>query len=92
MNYLFSIFSSHKWKNDVWQTRESSLSHISSDCSVWQLALVILLNLPVLLARPVVNDTELELSDAGKANADLNGDGVVTHDDLTLLLKTLAKQ
>jgi hypothetical protein len=46
----------------------------------------------VMLARLVVNDTELELSDAGKANADLNGDGVVTHDDLTLLLKTLAKQ
>ena len=46
----------------------------------------------VLLARLVVDDTELELSDAGKANADLNGDGVVTHDDLTLSLKTLAKQ
>jgi hypothetical protein len=46
----------------------------------------------VMLARLVVNDTELELSDAGKANADLNGDGVVTHDDLTMLLKTLAKQ
>ena len=49
----------------------------------------------VLLARLVANDSSLmpgEVSDAGKANADVNRSGIVDKDDLTKMLRVLAKQ
>ena len=45
----------------------------------------------VMLARLVGDDPELEISDTGKANADFNADGAVDPNDLSDLLKYLAK-
>ena len=45
----------------------------------------------VLLARIVANQPDAELSDQGKKNADMNQDGVITSDDLTMLLRFLVK-
>ena len=49
----------------------------------------------VLLARVAANDTTLkenELTDEGKVNADVDRNGLVNKDDLSLLLRILAKQ
>jgi len=45
----------------------------------------------VMLARLVGDDAELKISEAGKANADFNADGAVKADDLSDLMKHLAK-
>lgn len=45
----------------------------------------------VLLARFLAEDTEIVLTDSGKANADANGDGTRTTDDVTVILKAIAR-
>ncbi|MBQ8920697.1 MAG: hypothetical protein IJ060_00865, partial [Oscillospiraceae bacterium] len=44
----------------------------------------------VMLARLVVEDTSVEVTDAGRSNADINSDGKIKSDDLAALLKILA--
>ena len=44
----------------------------------------------VLIARYAAEDPEAKLTDAGRINADLDGDGNVTTDDLTALLRKIA--
>lgn len=46
----------------------------------------------VLLARLAANDRSVVIAPQGLVNADLNGDGVPTADDLMILLKALAKK
>ena len=46
----------------------------------------------VLLSRFVCEDPEAVLSEQGKINADMNGDGRLTMDDNTLLLNLIAKK
>ena len=46
----------------------------------------------VLLSRFVCEDPEAVLSEQGKINADMNGDGRLTMDDNTLLLNIIAKK
>lgn len=45
----------------------------------------------VMLARFCTEDTEITLTDLGKANADVNGDGSITPDDVTAILRIIAK-
>jgi hypothetical protein len=45
----------------------------------------------VLVARFCAGDSALEMSDQGKANADVNGDNNIDLDDLTAILKTIAR-
>ena len=46
----------------------------------------------VLLARYLASDAEAAVTDQGLANADTDGDGRVRDDDLTVLLKRIAKK
>ena len=46
----------------------------------------------VLSARYIAMDAEAEITDQGRRNADVNGDGDVTTDDVALILKRIAKQ
>lgn len=46
----------------------------------------------VLLARYLASDTEASVNDQGLANADADGDGRIRDDDLTVLLKRIAKK
>ena len=45
----------------------------------------------VLAAKFATGDSEAVISDQGKLNADMDGDGSVTLDDVTLILKTITK-
>lgn len=45
----------------------------------------------VLLARYIAEDRTANIPSAGQANADVNGDGLITHEDVTYLLRIIAK-
>lgn len=45
----------------------------------------------VLIARFIAEDSEAIMTDQGKSNADINNDGDITHDDVTWILKKIAK-
>ena len=46
----------------------------------------------VLAAKFATGDSKAVITDQGKLNADLDGDGSVTLDDVTLILKKITKQ
>ena len=46
----------------------------------------------VLSARYIAMDAEAKITDQGRRNADVNGDGDVSTDDIALILKRIAKQ
>ena len=46
----------------------------------------------VLLARYLVADAEAVVTEQGRVNADCNADGKADEDDLTMMLKAIAKQ
>lgn len=45
----------------------------------------------ILLCRVVVSDTTVDVTDVGKANGEMNGDGLYTAEDVTAILRIVAK-